>query len=400
MMTLLALQQLWGDGVLALTPSERFRAVQNGPSPWNGWQWGLLVFGGAAIIATVAAISHVRKKRRQLQADWDAFYREANARGLDEQEVDLLKVIARRSGVMHPDAIFGMEAAFYHGSQEFRHSDSYERMSTNERTSVDRHLAALRSKLAATDDQHARGEAATNDSRSIRPGTRLSLLHRSAREGCSATVTQSDSRHLGVKPDMPMRLAPGEECRVRYFDGRTVWEFDTSIGAVGLDEGELLLNHSDQLRFIDRRRFHRVPVQRRALLAQYNFNRETEALRSPDFEESLVVEMAGPGLKIRTPMDLRKGDHVLVLVQYRKDRSFQGSARVVRVDGANRMIKSVALEMQGLTPKQIAQMTTVTNAAAIQQRKDETRANEDTQDETDTAAAAVTGSEDDLATTA
>jgi hypothetical protein len=381
--------------VLGLTPTERFRAAQDGASPWLGWQWGLLVLAGVVSIATIAIIRHVRKQRQQLQADWDAFYREADARGLSEQEVDLLKVIARESGVLHPDAIFGMDTAFYHGTQEFRHSHHYEHMSTSERSDVDRHLAILRSKLAATDDDHADGEAATNNSRNIRHGTRVTLLHRSHPEGCSATVTQTNGKHLGVKPDLPLALAPGEECRVRYFDGRTVWEFDTPVAAVGLEESEILLAHSDQLRFIDRRRFHRVPVQRRALLAQYNFHIDDEALRAPEFTDTLVVEMAGPGLKVRTPMDLSKGDHVLVVVQYKDNRSFQGIARVVRVDDPRRMIKSVALEMLGLSPREISQMTTVTNAAAIQQRKDDDR-----QQRQEAAAQAATGSEDDLAKTA
>ncbi|MBS3820297.1 MAG: hypothetical protein KGY81_00870, partial [Phycisphaerae bacterium] len=197
----LTLQLRWGRGVLALTPSERLRAAQDGPSPWLGWQWGLLVLVCVAGIAAVAIVRHVWKQRRQLQAAWDAFYREADARGLSDQEVDLLKVIARESGVLHPDAIFGMDTAFYHGTQEFRHSQRYEHMSTSERSDVDRHLAILRSKLAASDDAHAKGKTATNDSRNIRQGTRVTLLHPSHPEGCSATVTQSSGKHLGVKPD-------------------------------------------------------------------------------------------------------------------------------------------------------------------------------------------------------
>ncbi len=368
---MLWLQQT-GTAFLALTPVERFRAAREAPSPWNGWQWLAIILGGVLVVVVAASISHHRKRRRQEEADWEAFYREAHDRNLSTQEVDMLKLIARQSGIRHPDAIFGMDTAFHHGTHEFRHSHSYEQMSAAERRDFDKTLAVIRGKLA--DSNHVSGDDdAENDSRSIQVGTRLSLLHSSRPEGCSSTVTQCNTRHLGLQPDTPLPLAPGEECRVRYFDGRTVWEFETSVQALGADEGEILLAHSDQLRFIDRRRFHRVPVQRRAIIAPYNFHIDDETLQAPEFTDALVIEMAGPGLKLRTTLELSKGDHILIVVQYKDKRSFQGIARVVRVDDPRRMIKSVAVEMLGLSPREISQMTTVTNAAAIQQRKDDQR---------------------------
>jgi c-di-GMP-binding flagellar brake protein YcgR len=362
----------FGTVLLALTAVERFRAASETPSPWNGWQWLALILGGVLVIVIAASISHRRKRRQQEEADWEAFYREAHDRNLSTQEVDMLKIIARQSGIRHPDAIFGMDTAFHHGTHEFRHSSSYEQMSSAERKDFDKTLAVIRGKLA--DSNHISGDDdSQTDSRSIQVGTRLSVLHSSLPEGCSSTVTQCDAKHLGVRPDTPLILAPGEECRIRYFDGRTVWEFDTSVQALGAEEGEILLAHSDQLRFIDRRRFHRVPVQRRAIIAPYNFHIDDETLRAPEFTDSLVIEMAGPGMKLRTPLELSKGDHILIVVQYKDKRSFQGIARVVRVDDPRRMIKSVGVEMLGLSPREISQMTTVTNAAAIQQRKDDQR---------------------------
>lgn len=383
------------DGLLALTPVERFRAAGDSPSPWNGWQWLAIILGGVLVVVVAGTISHVRKRRREEAAAWDAFYREAHDRNLSTQEVDTLKVIAQQSGIRNPDAIFGMDTAFHHGTHEFRHSSSYEQMSQGERQDFDKTLAVIRGKLA--DSGHASdGESGENDSRTIKVGTRVSLVHASHPEGLSSTVTHCDAKHLGIRPDAPLNLAPGETCRVRYFDGRTVWEFDTPVLAFGTEANEILLAHSDELRFIDRRRFHRVPVQRRALVAPYNFHIDDEVLQAPAFAEALVTEMAGPGLKLRTGLEIARGDHMLIVVQYKDKRSFQGIARVVRAESPNRMIKTVAIEMLGLSPREISQMTTVTNAAAIQQRKDD---HKQRQAENATAAA-DSGNEDNLVTSA
>ena len=99
-------------------------------------------------------------------------------------------------------------------------------------------------------------------SRQIPVGKKLHITRRRTRNSdtIGATVIKNNDVELVVKLAMPMEGTVNELWRARYYFGTSVWEFDTLT--IRCNGNILVLNHSDKVRFVNRRRFLRVSVNK------------------------------------------------------------------------------------------------------------------------------------------
>jgi hypothetical protein len=193
---------------------------------------------------------------------------------------------------------------------------------------------------------------------------------------------------------MSLESRPGEKWCVRYYFGASVWEFETSV--LSCQDNIMVLSHSDNVRFINRRRFVRVPVNQPTYIAQFPFdktlspkdtgdNKNDSAADSknewgpPDFVPAAVTELAGPGLRIEAPLDVNVGDRVLVIFKLDEegknpDLQREGTTKTIRIVedvGEVRHTKavengfSIAVELTGLSDSNINELVRATNAASL-----------------------------------
>jgi len=223
-------------------------------------------------------------------------------------------------------------------------------------------------------------------------------------DSIEATVIENTEIELVVKLTRTIKIIFGEVWRVHYYFGVSIWEFDTSV--VSCNGGILVLNHSDDMRFVNRRRFLRVPVNKPAFIAHFPFARMHAAdgrksmksfrmYRSsasaagsvwapPEFIPAVVTELAGPGLRIEAPLKTEVGDRVLVVLRLDEEEK-QASApepgedtpstlKIVEDIGEVRHTKiipngfSIAVELTGLSDSDVNELIRATNAASLRAR--------------------------------
>jgi hypothetical protein len=204
-------------------------------------------------------------------------------------------------------------------------------------------------------------------------------------------VIKNNSMELTVKLAVPVRSGSGELWRARYYFGASVWEFDTSV--VSCDGDILVLNHSDNVRFINRRRFLRVSVNKPALIASFPFARmvagdsDNSKIASgstwgpPEFIPAVVTELAGPGLRIEAPLEIKVGERVLVVFSLDEEGGRDliperraakvATSKIVEDIGEVRHTKaiqnglSIAVELTGLSDSDVNELIRATNAASV-----------------------------------
>jgi hypothetical protein len=193
---------------------------------------------------------------------------------------------------------------------------------------------------------------------------------------------------------------------VRYNFGASVWEFDAPV--VSCHGGILVLAHTDDVRFINRRRFLRVPVKQPAFIARFPFARtlplsddeisqqnqthvSADTWGPPEFVPAEVTEMAGPGLRVEAPLEVKVGDRVVVILKLsesagRIHQADQGgispgpNTEQRRVIAASRVVEdigevrhaeatqngfSIAVELTGLNDSNVSEMVRATNTASM-----------------------------------
>ncbi len=208
-----------------------------------------------------------------------------------------------------------------------------------------------------------------------------------------AEVVRNDDLELAAELAESVEARAGDLWCVRYAFGVYVWEFDAT--AVTCTDTRLVLNHTDVVRFVNRRRFPRVAVTMPALVARFPFARRgvsslqaigggdegAAALgigaEAPVFVEGTIRELAGPGLRIDLPTQIPPGERVLVVFRPSENPAgdastdFSGEGRCIVEDiGQVRHSRvtstgvSVAVELVGLNEAEVDELVRITNAMA------------------------------------
>ncbi len=394
--------------ILALTPLERWGALRRFDSSITTERWFVSIGVAAIAILTIALFVvtlHRRSKERRISDR--LFVEYAEKRGLSERERQVLLGIAAQAGLKRCDSIFTLGNAFDRGAAKMIKESLARGQTTEESEQLKTELSFLREKLGfqnqpvlSTGTPVKPGKL---NSRQIPIGKKLHIARRAgpSSDSIESTVTENNDAELVVKLIRPVKITFGELWCVRYYFGTSVWEFDTSV--VSCDGNILVLNHSNDMRFINRRRFLRVPVQKPAFIARFPFVRtfvangdksmksfriyrsSTSASESawgpPEFVPAVVTELAGPGLRIESTLEVKAGERILVLFSLDEEKDqdsiparWDGKAatsKIVEDMGEVRHTKavqnglSIAVELTGLSDADVDELIRATNAASL-----------------------------------
>lgn len=367
--------------VLALTPVQRWEAARNFNSIMTD-RWFIVTTVVAIVILIVLfVLVSLNRARQQREAAGRLFAEYANERGLSTHERQVLIDIANEAGLKSNESIFTLASAFDQGVARFEESHAG-RQAGEESSQLRAELSRLREKLGFKKLTAVTAGATTTlgklSSRQIPVGKKVHMTRRKARDGgeVESTITRNGDTELEVRLDKPVKITFGEFWCIRYYFGSSVWEFDTSV--VSYDGDILVLSHSDNVRFINRRRFLRVPVRKPAFIAHFPFVESSErGWVPPEFIPAVVTELAGPGLLIEAALQVKTGERVLILFNLDEEQDGDsatanaGTLRIIEDVGVVRHIKSIpdgmsiAVELTGLSDLDIDELVQVTNAALV-----------------------------------
>ncbi|MHC4143939.1 MAG: PilZ domain-containing protein [Planctomycetota bacterium] len=393
--------------VLALLPIERWQAIRRLDADFMVERWFILICVAALVILTVlliAASFNRRGKERKITNQLFAAY--ADKRGLSRRERQILTEVATRAKLKRCESIFTMAAAFGRGAAQMT-DEALTHQGAESSKLLGAELSTLREKLGFQKRTPASAGSATKQakpsSRQIPVGRKLHIKISQARElgGIEATVIKNDDIELAATLSSPFESNPGEFCCVHYYFGASVWEFDASV--ISCHGGILILSHSDDVRFINRRRFLRVPVNMPAFIARFPFarilppgNSSNDEIGSdltnlpwntwgpPEFVPAAVTELAGPGLRLEAPLEVKVGERVMVIIKMNEEQNQDATAqaaplqnskvtpsRIVEDIGEVRHIKtvqngfSIAVELTGLSDSNVNELVRATNTASL-----------------------------------
>jgi hypothetical protein len=322
------------------------------------------------------------------------FAENALRRGLSSRERQILLAIVMRSGLGKSHDIFTTADAFNRGATKLlaecvrtRNPDEIERLKTE--------VSFLREKLGfqALRTSGSRTPSRRPSSRDVPVGKTVEVTRRRHRGGATirAEVVRNDDIELAVEMETEVDSRAGDYWRARYTFGMSVWEFDTTV--VSCEGARVVFNHVDNVRFVNRRRFPRVAVAMPALVAPFPFMCRTMSglrrvagegglnqdpghapLGPPIFACGVMTELAGPGLRVEAPVQVRVGDRVLVA--FRLDSVSSSGARdgrhadqgcVIENVGQVRHCQSadggvsIAIELTDLSEGDIDELVRITN---------------------------------------
>jgi len=400
--------------VLTLTPAQRWQAARGFTAGFMGERWFIAACIAVLIILSllfVLVTCHKAKKERETANR--LFFEYADERGLNPRERHILMYIATRAKLKQKESIYTMADAFDRGATKIIRA-SLTLKGKDKRRQLNAELSILREKLGFQKRASSSADLLVTNNMSSRhiPGGRklyLTSLETGDFNNIEAVVVENNDFEIIVEPSNPVEIQKDVPLCVRYYFGASVWEFDTTV----IDcEGEILiLNHSDNIRLINRRRFLRVPTKEPAYIAAFPFaktlpdNEESEANAGsvesfdrkwgpPEFVPAEVTELAGPGLRLETSLEVEVGDRVVVILKLGDNKNnrltkqaktdgiysvFAGREnnrppRIVEDIGIVRHAEaaengfSVAVELTGLSETNLSEMVRVTNAESLRKR--------------------------------
>ncbi len=401
--------------VLALTPIERWEAArQSNTSAYDHW---FILIGIAAIIILTVLLLTVSYHRitRERKVSGQLFFDIAEQRGLSGRERQILLKVANKAGLKRKQAIYSMVAAFDVGARKMI-KECLDQQGVEESKWLRTELSFLREKLGFQKKTSfsigSSSKLSKPSSRHILTGKKLYVTRRKSPDlgEIESTIIKNDYMELTIKLATPIESKRGELWRVRYSFGASVWEFDSSV--VRYNNDVLVLNHSDDIRFISRRRFLRVTVNKPAFIAHFPFsktlspnsnssikknfatkkyskNNPDEIWGPPEFMPARVTELGGPGFRIETKMEVKAGDRVIIIVNLSDEEEQDSnpsskstlhsvltrnrkttSLKIIEDIGVIKHVKpipnkgsSIAVELTGLSDSDLNELVRATNTA-------------------------------------
>lgn len=353
-----SLQPLVGSS----SPLERLEGARRfsaGPLD-SPWMLGLGLFALAlAAVGTVAAVVFCLRRREQQR--WARFHTRAERMGLSTEESRLLANLVQLAEMKNPDSALVLDTAFERAAASLT-EQRQQAMSPDVRLQTNRAIHSLRVKLGFA---HVRqDEEKTHVSSQQIPeasSLELTFSRQALTVGGVALACLPDV--LAVLLHTPVECETGDAVRVRYSNLGAVWEFDTFVSEQ-IDD-TVLLDHTERIRFVNRRRFPRIPTEKPGALCPFPFLIEAGEGTLPVFSPATLVEIGGPGLKVRTTQQLNKSDRALVIVHFEANETVQALGRVRRVDEtAQEGLWEVVVELVDLASQEVAYVARQTNALA------------------------------------
>jgi hypothetical protein len=400
--------------VLALTPIQRWQAAREFTVSFMDQRWFITSCIAALIVLSLLfVLVTCYKAKKERETANRLFFEYSDERGLNPRERHILMYIASRAKLKQKESIFTLADAFDRGATKIIRA-ALTLKGKDKRRRLNAELSILREKLGFQKRDSSSADILmtnTTSSRQIHSDRKLYLTSLETDEfnNIESVVVENNNIELIVEPSERIEIKKDVPICARYYFGASVWEFDTTV--VESSDNIIILSHSDNVRFINRRRFLRVPTNEPAYIAAFPFakmlpdNEESEAnvvsaepfdknWGPPEFVPAEVTELAGPGLRVETPLEVKVGDRVVVILKlgdnknYRLNKPSENTAlhstisdyrknrpsRIVEDIGIVRHTEttengfSIAVELTGLSETNLSEMVRETNAASLRTR--------------------------------
>jgi len=402
--------------VLALTPAERFEAMRKLNTGFMVDRWfitgGIIAIILLSIIFFIVTFNRIRQERRSSGQLFDEY---ADKRGLSSRERQILFRVACKARLKRNESIYTLVTAYDRGSAVVIEQGLTGHQTSEERKQLEMELSFLREKLGFKKRTPLAAIPLTKlkkpSSRQIPVGKKVHMTRRQLQksEDIEAIIVKNSDTELAVRLSDQVKISFGEPWCVRYYFGSSVWEFDSSV--VSYDGDMLFLNHNDDVKFINRRRFLRVPVKMSGFVAHFAFERSFNEISGngapmmtrdmvddspvswgpPKFVPAVITELAGPGLRIETSLKVKVGERILVvfnlaqecdsdMLDYNKRLNVP---QIVQDIGEVRHVKpidnwlSIAVELTGLNDSNVNELIRATNVTALNTNKSDQLVSED-----------------------
>lgn len=407
MMTMLTIITGCSNGMaLALTSVERFEAMRNLNPDFMVERWfitgGIVAIIFLSVLFFAISFNRMMQERRSSSQLFDEF---AEKRGLTARECQILFKVACKARLKRNESIFTLVTAYDRGVSRITKEGLTGHQTSEERKQLKMELSFLREKLGFKKriplTTISPSKLKKLSSRQIPINKKVHLTRRQSQqsEDIEAIIVKNSDTELAVRLSEPVKISFGELWCVRYYFGSSVWEFDTSV--TSYDGDTLFLNHNDNVKFINRRRFLRVPVKMSGFVARFTFERSlTESIGNggggpvmsrnlangsalkwspPKFIPAVITELAGPGLRIETPLQVKVGERILVVFNLSQEHDSNMAnngmksnvPQIVQDIGEVRHIKpvrnglSIAVELTGLSDSNVNDLICATNATSM-----------------------------------
>ena len=203
-------------------------------------------------------------------------------------------------------------------------------------------------------------------SRNIPLGKKLSISRKNGDSEIhhDVVIVESDEHVFKVSSDFAIDACNGEVCVVKYRFGGARWEFESIV--IDCSDGDLILHHSDNIRFVNRRRFLRVNTDYPAVIARFECSQANQPgmMLAPDFRSARVLEMSGPCVKIETNEDYRSRERVIVGFRIDDSILIQDLGEVRRCERYDD-VHMLIVELIGLDEESINKLVKAPNHAAL-----------------------------------
>lgn len=351
----------------------------------NKW---VVMLGWSAICCLLILLLAVRKsnQEKEKQSIQHRFNDQASQLGLSNEERSIVEAVCRCSGVKHKDTIFTSRKTFEKGLGYLMQEVFSAGQVRSEREKLHSLIFSIKSKLGFANDNPEKGLSncvgKEKTSRQIPTGTVLtiSLLGDQSDLWTQAEVMQNGTFEILLQPEHPISCKAGDLLKIRYSNAAVMWEFNAI--ALEYSEDRLALNHSEQIRYVNRRRFERIEMQRPGKIASFPVFEEPQSGSDMEirFSPAVITEIAGTGLRVKTDLPLSIHQRVLMMVELSSDRIIQDVAEVrdIREESGD---YSVIVELIGLNTSALNELMCMVNRinseAMITSRADTQKASEE-----------------------
>lgn len=355
---------------MALRPMERLKAMGDWAEPTSGiW---LVVFlalavaliaAGAVVFALVRRWRMVRRQRESLAALCEEY-------ALSDRERYVMTAIVKAARIRQVESVFTVSMSFERGLAALMRSPTVTAMSQPKRQEVGELIEVVRAKLGLQapaagspggPDAPAHGPAAPPEP-GIVAGDRLMVVYRGQATTFDVDVSTSGPEEFLVQPLTEVQTRAGETWLLRCAKDGGLWEFDAPV--MGTEGGQVRLGRVGRPRFINRRRFPRVPTSKPAQVASYPFSRPGMELGGPEMVDGELTEIAGPGLRVEAPIQVLPGERVLLALQLGDNNVVEGMGKVRRSQPGDDGTSVLVVELLGLNTEEVAKLARETSAAA------------------------------------
>ena len=387
----------------SMTPIERWQSVRklhSGQPPFENSFVLTCLTVLLILLVLLTLLNKYSSRPTVVKEDNDMFSQIGKGRGLNKNEIHIMKLIAQKMPLTDPGLLFTMPDLFNKGAQKVE-QDMISQGRKDEHDQLNTELSFLREKLGFVKRVPKNSldvQQKDLSSRQIPVNSKVFLAQRMTKErkeDIEGVVFANNSTGLTVKIANELGDTDGDYWQVRYHFGSGIWEFDSSL--VVSDGKMLIFSHSDDVRFVNRRRFLRVPVRMPALVAEFKFSNKRvgnpfntgpvqndiseqavkdysgEIWGSPDFYPAVITELGGPGLRLTVPMEVEKGQRLLVVFRLTEgqDEFEEQVLEIIQDVSEIKDVKevehgySIAVELTNTEESNISRLIQITNKVSV-----------------------------------